>query len=136
MQSFFLSHAKSATDAELEDALSNLKPLLDAASRGQPYRVTLARDDYKTNFERCGSWDEWMRDVLGGIDFASSRPRFDAFIAFGRMHGKGSATLLHRAFAERRPVVVFEQADGNWTLSGCWRVVQVSESFTDGYRIE
>lgn len=137
MKNFLLSHMKSVADEELKTALLAADGLLRAQSRGEAFTLTPARDDFLLHAARLGGWGDWMEDVLRGTSYATGKPRFDAFIAYGRVHGHGSGMLLHKAFTEvKKPVCVLEVVDGVWAFTAAWRVVQVSKDMKEGYRVE
>lgn len=134
---FLLSHMKAIDDATLKTALAAADGLLRAQSGGTPFTLTAARDDFLRNADRLGGWGDWMEDVLRGTIYATGKPRYDAFIAYGRVHGHGSGMLLHKAFTEvKKQVCVLEVVDGVWAFTAAWRVVQVSTDMKEGYRVE
>lgn len=130
---FFLAHAKSCDDPQLERLVSWASVLLDHFAKGQPYNLVLGRAYFAARFRECGSWDAWCAEIATGVDYLTRRPIFDAiFIPVGAI-GTGTARIAQLAIEVKRPVFAFKD-QGLWA-----RVVgvrQVSKSWQDGWRMQ
>lgn len=132
MYSFLIVHSKSLTHEELmklkEDVLANVTVM----AQGQPFTLTLARDDWQENFERAGGWMEWIERAVVGKDFSSGQAYYTGFISASRTLGKASAQIIYGALAIAKPVVVFE--DGRLVI--CTRVVRTTGDVKNGWTLE
>lgn len=130
---FIILHSKSTPDAELEQLKLAVEAAVTAQAAGQPFTLTLARDEWQRNFERAGGWVEWIEDVVNGRDFSSNEQRYTGFIVAGHACGKATADIARLALSIRKPVAVFEagalvpagrvtQVEANEYAQGAWRV--------------
>lgn len=135
MVKVFLAHKKSDEEATLKAMETALREVLHADSPTLDFSITLGRDDYNAHIARLGSWNEWS---------ASITARYDAIIVPGRDIGKATMQILNTAFAQKRPVLLFEGGrliqvgavmteDPRDFVAG-WRVAPAASSVVGGVR--
>jgi hypothetical protein len=103
----FYANGRNESDDDVSSACARLCTVL-----GSEHAVVSGKDDYKTHFSRCGSWDAWQRDVGVGVDYASRAPRYDAFVVPTREVGKATAKILEHALAAGKRVLLIEGVVG------------------------
>src|SRR5712664_795287 len=127
--SIFLANAKDDEPEKIEKWLAVLRDLFPEAD------VFSARDDFMTNFSRCGGWREWCGSVV---------LRHDAFVVPDRMFvGQATADIVQGALHQHKQVAVLsagalikilrvEGGHGRWEKGG-WKLCVTPEP-ADGAR--
>jgi hypothetical protein len=118
---FFLAHAKSCTDEELDRLVKVLSKILDSASGGKPFDVVLARAYFEARFKACGSWEAWTAEVATGVDHITRSPLFRAIWVPAGPIGAGTARIVEKACGGGRAVFAF------WNYGRYARVQRVIE---------
>src|SRR5216683_6272507 len=125
----FLANAKDDEPGKIEKWLVVLRDLFPEAA------VFSAREDFMTNFSRCGGWREWCGSVV---------LRHDAFVVPERMFvGQATADIIQNALAHHKQVAVLsagalieikrvEGGHGRWQQGG-WKLCVTPEP-ADGAR--
>ena len=131
---FFLAHAKSTSDVELECLSGAAQRILAGVSKGNPFSLVLARDYFNSRFKASGSWESWTREVAAGVNYLDRSPIFTAILVPAGPIGAGTAKIVEHALAARKPVFVFTE-DGK-----CQPVRRVEtrdrEDWQTGYALE
>ncbi len=105
---FFLAHAKSCDDEELERLTSACSALLDRLSGGKPFDLILGRVHYEARFRACGSWEAWCDEVATGVDYTTRAPIFAAIFIPVDPLGAATAAIVRKAIAANRPCFAFD----------------------------
>ena len=110
----FYAHPKDAADAALTADTALLLTALSAIiGDARTVEVTTGFADWQKHFRRCGSWENWTRDVAVGKSYGSTEPRYHA-IVLGVTPGEvdgwvvGSATqrIADLAQGAKKPVLM------------------------------
>lgn len=121
---FFLAHAKSCDDQELERLVSALSGLLDRFANGKPYDLILGRAYFEARFKAAGSWDSWAMEVAQGIDPVTREGLFKAIFVpvAGEAIGAGTARIVDFALKGSRRVIAFDLEGRSARVTGLRRV--------------
>ncbi len=131
---FFLAHAKSCTDEDLDRLVGEASAILDRMAEGKAFNLTLAREYFEDRFKAAGSWDAWINEVATGIEYGSRSPLFKAILVPDGPIGTATAKMIERALAVSKPVVAFK---GGLQARRITRVVCLdSRDWKTGYHME
>jgi|SRR3990172_1238806 len=107
---FFLAHAKSCDDAELDRLTKACAKVLDTFAAGRPFDLILGRAYFEARFKEAGSWAAWTAEVANGVDYLTREPNFTAIMIPEGPIGAGTAKIVEGAVAGNRPVYAFDDA--------------------------
>jgi hypothetical protein len=105
---FFLAHAKSCDDEELDRLVGACSSILDRISGGKPFDLVLGRAYYEARFKACGSWAAWTDEVAMGLDYATREPLFAAIFVPAGPLGAATAAIVRKACVTGRPCFAFD----------------------------
>jgi hypothetical protein len=115
---FFLAHAKSCDDEELDRLVGACSSILDRISGGKPFDLVLGRAYYEERFKACGSWAAWADEVATGLDYATREPLFAAIFVPAGSIGAATAAIVRKACATGRPCFAFDGESKSATITG------------------
>lgn len=142
----FYAHPKGMADAALAaDALLLCEHLSAIIGDTRTVEVTTGFADWGKHFRRCGSWENWTRDVAVGQGYGASEPRYHAFVLGltpgeidGWVVGTATRKLADLAIGARKPVLGIAPRKRGEPLT-VFRVAAVetiaSASFTENGRV-
>jgi hypothetical protein len=130
---FFLAHAKSCGDEEIEELVKRCSALLDRLSGGKPFDLVSGRAYFEARFKAAGSWQAWADEVAAGVDYTTRAPLFTAIFVPAGPLGAGTAAIVRRAVAVRRPCFAFDLEGRSAKVVGV-RTVD-SQNWQGGYRL-
>lgn len=112
---------KDAQKDEIESTVGEIRSRLDSISYSMDLVDSSAWFQYA--FARYGSFDSWVHETVAGIDYATRKPRFDAFfvVSDGDV-GLATANIIQLALANKRPVL-------RWSAKTFYPVRGVSPKF-------
>jgi hypothetical protein len=130
---FFLAHAKSCDDEELDQLVAACSALLDRLSGGKPFNLVLGRAYYEERWKAAGSWEAWTDEIAMGLDYATRAPLFAAiFIPAGPV-GAATAAIIRKAIVVGRPCFAFDAEGKSARVTGV-RTVD-SKNWQGGFRL-
>lgn len=95
---------KDAENELVESTLREIRSRLDSISH--PLNLIDSSSWFNHSFARYGSFDSWVYETVVGIDYATRKPRFDAFFAVGDGDvGLATANIIQLALVNKRPVL-------------------------------
>ena len=107
MKRFFLAHSKSDDDQRISSLVSFAHDAVTKAAHGEAFQIMPGRDFYNARFKQCGSWEAWAEEAACGIDFATREPLFHGFLVPSVRVSAGTAKIIEKALATRKPCFVF-----------------------------
>jgi hypothetical protein len=130
---FFLAHAKSCTDADLDELIVDASKILDRLADGRAFNVTLGREFYEARFKACGSWEAWCNEVATGVEYGSRSPLFKAILVPDGGIGAATAKIVEAALGAKKPVIAFKGKEARRVV-GITRVD--AKDWVHGWRME
>jgi hypothetical protein len=130
---FFLAHAKSCEDEELDELVEVASKILDGFAKGKPFDLVLGRAYFEARFKACGSWNAWVAEVATGLDYTTRRPIFDAIMVPAGPVGAATAAMVRKAHAIRKPMFAFTLRGNHSPIVGV-RTIDVKD-WKEGYRL-
>jgi hypothetical protein len=130
---FFLAHAKSCNDEELERLVGACSALLDRLSNGKPFDLVLGRTYYEERFKACGSWAAWTDEIAMGLDYATRAPIFAAIFVPAGPIGAATAAIVRKARVTGRPCFAFD-GEGRMSKIADVRTVD-AKNWQGGFRV-
>lgn len=129
----FIVHPKAVdTLLDLTGALER-----DAKEKWPPpthtIQLTLGRDDWERNFSRCGSWNEWTRDVAERVLGPTREPRYHGvMVPYSETIGRATKDIVMGFLRLGKPAL-------EWRPGEFRKITTVdtvdSESFKAGWQL-
>lgn len=109
----FYGHTKGLSEAAARADAEQIRAYLTGIiGDARTVDVTTGFADWERHFRRCGSWENWTRDVAVGRGYGATEPRYHAFVlgltpgeTSGWVVGAATQRLADLAIGARKPVL-------------------------------
>jgi hypothetical protein len=100
----FFANRRDVPDEAVARAVADVQSRL-----GPGYVVVSGKQDFESNFARCGGWTEWARDVATGTDYLTREPRYHLAIVPDRNVGRATAQIVEEMLRAGKRVLYWPE---------------------------